>query len=281
MDAAISTLDSTTSCRLHQHWRQKLPELSVNHEPYDHTYLEGFFPAELYRKILEQLPESDNYQPLNTRRWARADGASTRDILTLTEEGVAHLPDRQREFWAQIGEAMSSSFLQRYFFEALKQDVALRLGIHPEEAVDFPAYVSTLVIRDSDQYRIKPHPDGFPRLVTLVLYLPTDDSREDLGTSVYVEQPWYKRLIGRRFREVGRFPYRPNSAAAFAVNDLPHRKSLHGRELVELDGCVRNLMIVTWFSEMPRQEKSRKLAAVPVHARWPIEDLPKKHRQAG
>ena len=281
MDSATSSLDSTIGVRLHRHWREKLPELSVNHDPYDHSYLEEFFPDDLYREILDQLPEPDQYQPLNTKQWVRPDGESTRDILTLTDEGVAHLPDGQREFWSQIGTALSSSFLKRFYFAALKQDVALRLGISPEEAVDFPAYVSTLVVRDSDQYRIKPHPDGFPRLVTLVLYLPTDNSREDLGTSVYVQQPWHKRLTGQRYREVGRFPYRPNSAAAFAVNDLPHRKSLHGRELVQLDGCVRNLMIVTWFSEMPRQEKSRKLAAVPVHDCWPVEDLPTEHRRAG
>ena len=280
MGAALISPDSTIASRLHRHWRERLSTLTVDHEPYDHTYLEGFFPADLYQEILQQLPASDRYQPLNMKQWIRADGESTRDILALNEEGVAHLPGRQRMFWSQIGEALASSFLKRFYFDAFKRDVALRLGISPDEAADFPAYVSTLVIRDRDQYRIKPHPDGFPRLATLVLYLPTDDSREDLGTSVYVQERWYRRLVGRRFREVNRFPYRPNSAAAFAVNDLPQRKSLHGRELVELESCERNLMIVTWFSEMPRQEKSRKLSAQPVHDRWPFENVPTEQKRA-
>jgi hypothetical protein len=272
MQHATSATALNIAPRLLNHWQATLPQLEVNHEPYDHTYLEGFFPADLYREIQDNLPEPSNYQPLNAKRWSRSDGESTRDILTLTDEGIAHLPDQQRQFWSELGEVLSSSFLKRFYFETLKQDVALRLGITEDEAIDFPAYISTLVIRDTDQYRIKPHPDGFPRLVTLVLYLPTDSSREDLGTSVYVAEPWYRRVLGQRFREVDRFPYRPNSAAAFAVNNLPHRKSLHGRELVEVENCVRNLMIVTWFSEPPEQEKSEKLFVQPVHDRLGVPD---------
>ncbi len=241
--------------------------MQVDHEPYDHTYFEGFFPEDVYGRILQSFPAPENYQPLNKKRYVRAGGESTRDIMALQEEGIAHLDEELRTFWGELGEALGCDTFKRLVFDVLKRDVALRLGIKEEEAADAKAYVSTLLIRDTEEYKIKPHPDGFPRLVTMMLYLPEDASRDDLGTSVYVKNPVYMRLIGKKFREVKRFPFRPNSAAAFAVNDLPHRKSLHGRELIKSMTGARNVMIVSWFSELPEGEKSKKLQAEPVHHR--------------
>ena len=125
--------------------------------------------------------------------------------MTISRTGVAHLEESLRSFWTQLGEALCSDVLKRLVFRVLKQDIALRLGIDAEQAVDVDAFISALLIRDTEQYKIKPHPDGFPRLVTMMLYLPRDLSQETLGTSVYVREPFYKRVLGRKFREVKRF----------------------------------------------------------------------------
>jgi hypothetical protein len=52
-----------------------------------------------------------------------------------------------------------------------------------------------------------------------------------------VRQPWTKRILGERFKEVERFP------CAFVVNRLPDKTSQHGRELVGADAGVRNLIL--------------------------------------
>ncbi len=251
-----------------EHWKAVLPTgMNVEHQPYDHSYLEGFFPKEVYDQMLERFPSSENYQPLNTKRYVRAGGESTRDIMTLNADGVAHLDNSLREFWGQIGEALSCDALKRMVFDVMKRDIALRLGINESEVVDTKAYISLLLIRDTEQYFIKPHTDGFPRLVTMMLYLPNDMSQEDLGTSVYVEEPFYKRIIGKKFREIKRFPFRPNSAAAFAVNNLSQRRSWHGRELIGPGRGARNVIAVAWLSEPPSGEKSEKLQVEAVHDR--------------
>jgi hypothetical protein len=77
----------------------------------------------------------------------------------------------------------------------------------------------------------------------MLYYLPRDASHEYLGTSVYVRQPWTKRILGEGFKEVERFPFRPNSSCAFVVNRLPNKTSWHGRELVGADAGVRNLIL--------------------------------------
>lgn len=126
-----------------------------------------------------------------------------------------------------------------------------------------PCYVSSDLLRDFDGYRIKPHPDGQPRVVTLMFYLPEDDSRPDLGTSVYEDRGKLADLVGRRYKEVYRFPFLHNSLAVFAVNDLPQKRSMHGRELVTTKG-ERNSILLTYLSEA-KQVKNTELWVPQTH----------------
>jgi hypothetical protein len=77
-------------------------------------------------------------------------------------------------------------------------------------------------------------------------YLPGEGTPDDLGSSLYIKLPLARRLLGRKIKEVKRFPFRPNSAYAFAVNDCPQRQSYHGRELITAENAVRDSIIITW-----------------------------------
>ena len=61
-----------------------------------------------------------------------------------------------------------------------------------EEVEDTPAFVTISMTRDIEDYRIEPHPDGWPAIVTAQFYLPADTSQQDLGTSFYAAAPWLK-----------------------------------------------------------------------------------------
>ena len=86
----------------------------------------------------------------------------------------------------------------------------------PDSAI---ARAATQLVRDTEDYRIKPHPDGLNKLVTLQFYLPADESQLDLGTSLFIR---HRGLLGGSFEEVKRFTFKPNSAYAFPV---PSRQS--------------------------------------------------------
>lgn len=212
-------------------------------EPYCHYYVENVFPESIYADMLDRMPEAQHYRPLNLKEWSRANGESTRDRLFLSEEGLETLPEQDRAFWLAIARALTSDALKQVIFRKLAKDIALRFNCSEEEAVDIEAFPRAVLMRDTEGYRIKPHPDGTSRIVTMLYYLPPDDSQEDLGTSVYVREPWTRRLFGKSFREVRRFPFRRNSSCAFVVNRLPSKTSWHGRELVGADAGVRNLIL--------------------------------------
>jgi hypothetical protein len=143
------------------------------------------------------------------------------------------------------------------------------LNLGPAEVADARVFVGISLIRDMEDYRLKPHPDGQPRVVTAQFYLPMDSSQRDLGTSIYeAARPLSQRLFLGRYKEVKRMPFLPNSGYAFAVNDLPQRRSLHGRELIESGSGVRNSILVTWVTERSEQRKTNRGALWETHSRF-------------
>lgn len=217
-------------------------------EPFGHCYFENVFPEDYYAEILERLPSSEEYHALNLKAWSRANGESTRDRMFLSKEGLEPLGKAQKDFWSTMTDVILSEQVKRTVYAKLWEDIALRFKVSEEEVPDINGYPRGVLFRDTDEYRIKPHPDGTSRIVTMMYYLPKDLSQEDLGTSLYVKQPALKRLFGNKFEEVKRFPYRPNSGMAFVVNRLPERTSWHGRELLPSGSGVRN-SILTQFRE--------------------------------
>ncbi|MDA7948380.1 MAG: hypothetical protein MPJ78_13005 [Hyphomicrobiaceae bacterium] len=235
--------DRSIERQIVEHVIKAVRATEASDDPYCHYYVEDVFPEHIYAEILCRLPDTEHYRPLNLKEWSRANGESTRDRLFLSEEGVSTLPVQDRDFWLSVARALTSDTLKQVIFRKLAKDIALRFNCREDEVADIEAFPRAVLMRDTEGYRIKPHPDGTNRIVTMLYYLPPDDSQEDLGTSVYFRQPWIRRLLGDSFREVRRFPFRRNSSCAFVVNRLPNKTSWHGRELVGADAGVRNLIL--------------------------------------
>jgi hypothetical protein len=234
--------------RVIEHLVQRVSEAQVETWPFQHFYVADIFPTDIYKQLLSNLPAKSSYRPFNARRWKNAQGEPTRDRLCLSEGELERIDTARRPFWSMLTEALESAAFRRAVYAKLSADIAIRLGCPPHAVLDQAAYPNAMLIRDYQDYRIKPHPDGQPRVVTMQFYLPNDGTPEDLGTSLYTKLPLSYRLIGRKFKEVKRFAFRPNSAYAIAVNDCPQRQSYHGRELITVDHAVRHSIIITWAS---------------------------------
>ncbi|MFQ5626660.1 MAG: hypothetical protein ACE5FM_08420 [Methyloligellaceae bacterium] len=230
-------------------------DASVAHdEPFGHCYIENVFPQDFYQQMLSQLPDNEVYRALNPKAYGRAGGESTRDRLFLSKQGLEPLKGEMKSCWTTVANIITSEQLKRAVFSKLWKDIALRFEVSREDVPDIKTYPRAVLFRDTDEYRIKPHPDGESRIVTMMYYLPRDLSQEDLGTSLYVKQPPLKRLFGEKFKEVKRFPFRPNCGYAFVVNRLPERTSWHGRELLE-PGCgVRNTILTQFRTDPDGQD---------------------------
>ncbi len=217
--------------------------------PFQHAFFKDVFPDDVYGAIMAGLPERSAYRPLNIKRWHNDKGESTRDQLFLSEGEIERIEASKQELWRDITSALESDEVRRAMFTKFRHDVAIRLGCRPDDVLAQPMYPSVSLVRDFKDYRIKPHPDGHPRVITMLFYLPHSDTQSDLGTSLYKKLPLAYRLLGRSFQEIKRFPFLANSAGAFAVNDCAQRQSYHGRALLGPRSGVRDMIMVMWLSE--------------------------------
>jgi hypothetical protein len=248
------------------HLEKKFESLQTEEEPYQHFYMENIWPDDVYSQMLQLLPAQDLYRPLNIRQWVNADGVSTRDKCYFAET-IDKMEPEAAAFWTQIAIALTSRRLRNLLFNCFKRDVALRLGVKEDEVVDAESWVTFGLTRDFQDYKLKPHTDGYPRVVTAQFYLPKDESQRDLGTSIYVQNPILQRLYKGRFTTVKRMEFLPNSGYAFAVNNHPSRTSYHGRETIGEGSGERNTILVAWKCVARSSKSSEDLSS------WPLNDL--------
>lgn len=232
-----------------QHMVRSVETCQTCDDPYPHFYIENFFPAEIYGRILELLPETSLYGHEAEYRHFDKNGQPNRFNLELASENVAQLSAPAREFWLGIRDAMGSPLLKQAVFRQLARGLAIRFGIAPEEAAQAPGYPRPILMRELAGYRIKPHPDTRRKVVTFQVALPADESQVDLGTSLFQLSlsPLTLRDEFPGFRRVGRYPFLPNSAFAFAVINGLRLRSWHGRETLP-EGCgIRNSLLSVYY----------------------------------
>ena len=103
------------------------------------------------------------------------------------------------------------------------------------------------LIRDHRNWAIGPHSDKRINIAVIILYLPSDDTKSHLGTSIYTPKESGFTCAGgphhdrKKFDLANTVPYLPNSAISFFRNDV----SFHGFEAVQNAGDVRNLIQIS------------------------------------
>jgi hypothetical protein len=243
--------------RLLLHWDREFSSAAVASEPFEHCYTDQVWPTDVYDEVLRLLPPGEIYKPLNIKEWVNAKGVSTRDKCYLPEI-IGHMDPERATFWRQVWLALTAESLKRLIFLRFKKDIGLRLGVDADAVENADVSVHISLARDIEDYRIKPHPDGWPAIVTAQFYLPADISQNDLGTSFYIKRPLLRRLFLGRYEEIKRMPFAPNSGYFFAVNDLPDRRSLHGRKRIRAGQGVRNSILIRWSTPSSSHKRTRQ-----------------------
>ena len=226
-----------------------LDRADVSDRPFSHLYVEDFFPREFYRGLIDNLPSADSYYAMAEKRLT-PEGDFTRTGFDLTPDGVAAMPQRSRELWSEVIDALAHEEFKRKVFGLLATDLASRFSIAPKLVPDLPVRCIPKLFRDVSGYRIDPHPDTRRKIVTMMIYLPRDDSQRELGTSLYRRRTTVRGLVDKtaRFEEVKRFPFMPASGFAFVVSNRIGKRSWHGREPLPQGSTVRHSLAMTFYA---------------------------------
>jgi hypothetical protein len=125
-----------------------------------------------------------------------------------------------------------------------------------------------MIVSDGTTYALGPHTDNPLKVVSLLFYLPADESLAPLGTAIYVPrtpgfvstgaEPYHRF---EDFRRVATMPYLPNTLFAFPKTP----NSFHGVEPISNPGVRRDLLLydikVTDPPELARQAPAAQPAA--------------------
>jgi hypothetical protein len=197
--------------------------------PYPHIFVRDIFPDDFYRRLQAALPDSSEMVPIAQAR--PVTGYKERFVMVLSPEQIERLPPDKRHFWAEFAAWLLAG---RFGAHVLgKFDSVIKARFKNETAkLDF--YSEALLIEDRTNYSLGPHTDSPRKVVSLLFYLPTDDSQAAAGTSIYVpnEQnfvcPGGPHYPFDKFGLVRTMPYLPNTLLAFAKTN----NSFHGVEPV-------------------------------------------------
>ncbi len=215
--------------------------------PYPLILFRDFFPADFYARLLRRFPTVDRFAGLN--------GDGTRREYALYDERSDPGSEEGRELWGIVRRVLSSPEIAAAL--RTKLDAGFRIRAKgSRESWPVPMFPRPVLYTDLDGYAIKPHPDTRRKVLTMQIYLPSDESQSDLGTAIYKISPFgvfaWKSYGLVKDKTV---PFLPNSGYAFVVIHPAYsllKSSWHGREAIMVPVEKPRLSILnTYYREPP------------------------------
>jgi hypothetical protein len=231
---------------------------AVRAYPFPHFYVENVFPADFYATLLENLPPQSAYRRLDETGTVPKGAYPDRYICSLEEAEEDEFRRGTGDFWERFHAWMRGDTLVRLLLDRFRDAMLARYG----DDVDVHVSNEARLVRDYTHYDISPHTDTPRKLVSLLFYLPADDSMRHLGTSLYVPRDPARRCEGTKhhdfsdFLKVGTAEFRPNSLLAFFKTDL----AFHGVEPITDAGIERNLLLYNLYAERVVPKAGRSVA---------------------
>ena len=127
-------MDQTTALRgndrgvavnaLADHIARAVEAAKFDPKPFFHIELGHIFPDYVYQAMLDAMPESADYRPMNGRskELDLKDGTHTRVKIDLFPEYIRHLPAQKLAVWSVVGAALCSEEVKNAFRKKLAPD---------------------------------------------------------------------------------------------------------------------------------------------------------------
>ena len=162
--------------------------------------------------------------------------------------------EESRELWSIVRRVLASTEVASALRETLDEGFRIR-SRRSGEAWPVPMHPRPVLYTDLNGYAIKPHPDTRRKVLTMQIYLPSDDSQRELGTTIYKISPMgvfaWKSYGLVKDKTV---PFLPNSGYAFVVIHPAFsllRSSWHGREAISVPVEKPRLSILNTYYRDP------------------------------
>jgi hypothetical protein len=255
--------------------RYQIANAELRRYPFPHFYVRPVFPDDFYRELLSKLPPAEALTPIHetgTVGIVDPNTGATRavyeprhiaDLSALEEDESAR---GTGQLWRELAAWLMDEPFRDLLMEKFGAAIVERFG----DGVRLVTDVEARFVRDFTSYKIPPHTDQPAKLVSLLFYLPADESLSPHGTSIYRPHDPALRCEGTarhdfsRFSRVATMPFLPNALFGFFKTD----HSFHGVEAIRADGVERNALLYNIYAR-----KAVRTTIAPAAARnsrlWP------------
>ncbi|HET7803001.1 MAG TPA: hypothetical protein VFL53_02075 [Pseudolabrys sp.] len=213
---------------------------SVEQSPFPHAFVSSAFPEAYYGAMLRHFPGSGVL--VSNGEAGRGNQLQARFVFEIKDKYLNTLPELQREFWREFGSWILGETLRACILDRFSQQVGRRFP-HSRPA-DF--YGDAVLVEDHTAHAMGPHTDHPRKAVTLLFYLPADQSQSHMGTSIFVPKDRTFECSGlahhsfEQFDQVRAFPFVPNALFMFAKTG----NSFHGVAPVQDSDARRRLLML-------------------------------------
>lgn len=182
---------------------------NVSYVPYAHVFIRNVFDSDYYRCILEALPHASEHKLFDKEnKDRRAYRRITGDAGATMDPGAGARTQWRNHFWRDFSRSFAGNEIRDAWLRLFRRSLAPRfptlprvrvqlsppqedasepeLELSEEEEREMRQFEIRLDLsRDGDGYAITPHTDAVAKAVSMLYYLPRDESRADVGTRVY------------------------------------------------------------------------------------------------
>jgi hypothetical protein len=229
----------------------KIANAPIRVFPYPHILVHEVFPPDFYAELRRHLPPRERLKTLNSMGRVGSDYPETRLVLPLTPAGVESLEEPYRGFWEQTARWMLGGSFGQLLLSKFAPYIEQRF--QNPRALEYKD--EALLVQDYSTYQLGPHTDSPLKVMSLLFYLPEDDARPHLGTSIYVPRDPNFTCEGGphyhfdRFLRMMTMPYVPNTLFAF----LKTPNAFHGVEPIQEEVRRDLLLYDIKVKELPQQ----------------------------
>ena len=256
--------------------RYQISNAQLRTYPFPHFYVHPVFPPDFYDQLLAHLPPTEILSRIGEGGSVGkldADG----NMISGSDQpryigDLAVLEEHEQstsggDLWAGISQWLLGDEFRDLIIGRFEQGVRERFG----SDVKLRTQVDGRYVRDFTKYSIGPHTDTPRKLVSLLFYLPRDESMRHLGTSIYSPIDPEFRCEGNRwhdfgsFRKIATMEFLPNSLLGFFKTD----RSFHGVEVIDDADIERNVLLYNIYVNKVITRGPAKAAAAPAGRWWP------------
>ncbi len=226
-----------------QYLHYRIANARVLNYPFPHFFIDQIFPPDWYREqLIAQLPESRLYKRLDETGTVPKGAYPERYVCDLATAVQAEREiDEEPGPWAILHAILAGPAFAHRVLSCFAEAAMQRFGADSELDFEFECRL----VRDFSNYAIAPHTDAPRKLVSLLFYLPADESMKALGTSLFAPNDPAFRCEGRehhafgKFKKIATMPYVPNSLFGFFKTD----NAFHGVERIDRPRTQRDSVL--------------------------------------